>query len=415
MKQLFEMGSNIWYAFAKYMKKILIGISVVGIFGLLGAWVYLMFFNTDAPPGAEILTDFGSSIGNPGDFGLDEFSGENSETEISLEFEQRVVQLTNREVAGAVLIGNASSTQRVRFMERGTGHTYEVNLKSGRAQRVSGTTIPRVVEAVWSTSGNRVAFRVEVSSIESQWFIGALVRDANGTISLRQEILPADIDNVSFDSVGDRILFTFSNEDGSGGYVRDLKTEEEELLWTLPFSEVTVLWGENTYVYPKPSASWDGYLYSVGENSSLSRIGTGLKGLSADASPTHVLINSGDEGGLSSTVINTDTDEQVAVGIGGMPEKCTFGIQNTFRLWCSTPFSYPSADYPDAWYRGDILLSDFLWEINTENGEAVLLLDFEEEIFRAIDAMSIAVSEDETYVLIQNKYDNTLWLINLTL
>lgn len=398
------------------MKKILIILGILVALGLGGVWVYLMFFNTSLAPGVEVFNDFSESVGGAANSDVSQFSGEpREEEEVSLDAAQHIVQLTNRPVAGAVLIGNASSTERVRFMERGTGHTYEVSLESGKARRVSGTTIPRSVEAVWAESGNRVAFRVEVSSIESQWFAGALVRDETGAIILRNEPLPAGIDNVAFDAVGDSVLYTFSNENGAGGYIRNLKTGVEELLWSTPFSTLAVLWGEKTYVYPKPTALWNGYLYHIEEGGSLVRVGQGAKGLTAESSPTHILITSATEGSLTSTVLNTDTNEESAIAIAGLPEKCAFGKTSSAKLWCAAPFEYSQAEYPDAWYRGDVVLSDFLWEVNTQNGEAALLADFEEEVFRVVDTAHMSVSSDEKYALIQNKIDNTLWLVDLTL
>jgi hypothetical protein len=140
------------------MKKILIILGVIIILVLGAAWAYVFIYGV--PENADEIFARFDRAGDAPVFTGDENSGDIDVGEGDDGMNEGVVsrlrQLTTRPVAGAVF-----TTAGIRYVERGTGHVYEIDLASGEERIVSGTTLQRTIRAVFSPDGTHVALTSE--------------------------------------------------------------------------------------------------------------------------------------------------------------------------------------------------------------------------------------------------------------
>mgnify|MGYP001561407371 CR=1 FL=1 len=147
------------------MKTFLV-ISVLVVVVVLGGAIFLL---STMGGGSNILGPLGdffpisgqedipTSENVPGD-GTDEVDsplGNDSEGwSVSLPYRK----ITDREIVGYTIISN-SKGEKLRYLERGTGHIYDYALPSREESKVSNKTITRVQEVLWGTGGESFIVR----------------------------------------------------------------------------------------------------------------------------------------------------------------------------------------------------------------------------------------------------------------
>lgn len=396
------------------MKKVLITLIILTALIISGVWIYLVIFGPSTK-GVEVLTDFSNSLGGSTqneqgafDTGTNDSSLEEDTAPISLDV--RLSQLTNKSVLGSVFVIDGDNTN-VRFIERGTAHVYEVSLETGEVEKISNTTLPKSIDAVWAQSGTRVAIRREVSTTEGSWSVFSLQKNDIGLFFLEEDLLlPPESSNPSFDEVGDTLSYVHTTNTGSRGVAVDLKTNEERVTWSTPLRDIHALWysKDHAYIYTAPSHEVRGFLYDTGNN--FSRIGDGLVNLTAVTTFETVVLSGEEEEEYTSY-----NESGTPFGVIALREKCVYAPLDTDFLFCAAPFGLPQSTVVSEWYKGTASFNDKIWEINTVDGSALLLLDSEEELQISLDIDQIEVSAIEEYVLLRNKVDGTLWLYNRTI
>ena len=399
------------------MKKILLIVLVILIAILLLGWGYLLL--NGAPENAPGTgTNFNSLDGGENTV---LFVEDTDELPVDVSIQNRLSRITDTPVAGAVFIDNNNDDPTIQYAERGTGHLYEVSLLDGFKNRLSNTTIPRVVDAVWSPVGNRVALTTANGPTDTKTFVGTLVRDDTGEQALEILDLRDNAENVVFGDGGDVFYYTTRNEHESVGYFYNLKTGEETEIFTIPFRDVVMLWDTTStgdhYLYTKPSANYFGYLYRLSVNDSFERIGIGLAGLMAERiSNDGFIISSVSDGSLQSFHINANTGSSTSLGLPLFPEKCAssnVGTSTQATALCASPTELPQGKYPDGWYQGTVSFSDLIWNVNLNTGEATSESILEAEANTEIDATDLSVSRDGRYTSFINKNDGALWLLSV--
>ena len=394
------------------MKKTLIIILGVVVFLLIGGWIYLLL--NGAPeniPG--INTNFQVNPSTPSDF---EESGtrpeENAPTRISLD--RALTKLTTAPVAGAVFLKRDGETF-IRYAERGTAHVFEISLTTGTTERITVTTIPKTVDVVWATSGARLAVTTETAPYTTETFVASITKDDRGNNALDGFVLPENAENIFFNEAGDTLFYTLSSETTTG-YEHDLKTDEVQELFTLPFSQAHVLWSDaSSYVYTKPSGVLEGYLYRV-EEDKLTRITKGV-GLMTKIHDPLILVSTAVGERLESLVFDTASSTEHTLSVGGYPEKCTFSFNDKTVLWCAAPIEFSigslNVTHPDDWYQGTVTFDDQLWQLDVQSGNSARIDNLGETAGEVIDATDLVSDNADSYLLFVNKRDGTLWLYDL--
>ncbi len=385
------------------MKKPLFIIAgIVVIFLVLGLWAYLMFFNTDET-GTSIFSNFGFDITeqpenpilidpvNPDPDVLIDVSGE------------ALRQLTLRPVAGFTVVSSTSSLF-VRYAENGTGHIYEINLDSGEERRISGTTIPRVTEAYFSTSGEYVALVSESGYIRETFFGRIEISGSSGSVVGRS--LPINIENIS---VGDNtISYSTNTTTGSGLFTFNGETLEQNQSQSLSLQDVIIYQsGSEVFVHPKSSELLEGSLYKA-TNNSLEAVTPSSFGFVGFPTSDHFITTETDGEVLYGVARAQIFPDLIELAIVPLPEKCD-AIGST--LWCASPSEQLTPDYIENWYKGNRNSQDIIWETNLVTGISTLKIDLFSTSNRPIDVTQM--NEEGGVLYFVNKIDGTLWQYDL--
>jgi len=314
-------------------------------------------------------------------------------------------QLTLRPVAGMQFSGEND----IRYVERGTGYVYEIDLVSGEETQITDTTFERIIDAEVSVSGNRILLtHEEEEGEEVRVSIGTIQKNDGGVSELSTLLLPRGAHNATFSDSGTEIYYLLPTGDTSEAHEYSLAEGEDRILFTIPFTAARVSWGSPHYVYTTPTAELLGYVYEVGSDGSLTHVREGGFGLTALGYPNGVITSTQRGGRVAGFAYEGADVYELPIEV--YPEKCAVIHTRVSALLCGAPFVASTGDYPDAWYKGAISFEDQLWLVLVQEEEAALLADPQNDTGRSIDVQKIGVNEDGTQFLLINKNDNALWL-----
>jgi hypothetical protein len=108
--------------------------------------------------------------------------------------------------------------------------------------------------------------------------------------------------------------------------------------------------------------------------------------------------------------MNSGTKEDVEIAT--LPEKCTWKKDN-ISVYCAVPNAPVSGSYPDEWYQGVASFNDFLFKTNIKTGGLDSLIQLKATDGKNMDVMGIKLSNDENYLIFQNKKDLSLWVYTI--
>ena len=378
---------------------------------VVGAWAYLFIFG--APEKTDdVFAKFGFG-GNsevtdviPYDDSYNDPVDDTPRDESTNNMGQgALVKLATRAVAGA-----SFSSGGVRFAEQGTGHIYEIPSSGGAESELVGTTRPRIVRAVFSLSGSRVALMSEDS--ENNIFVGTITKNDSGLAVIDGTEKTGDAYNVAFSPSGDKLYYVehFSSE--SVGYAYDLVNESEVVLFRIPLTQVTILWGETIYALTRPAASLLGNVYKIKGNS-LEYVRNAGFGLMALPYSGGMITTESSERKLASRVLKDGTSEKLNDVVFG--EKCIETDDTSEVILCGVPSQLSAGTLPDDWYKGVTSFSDQFWLIDLNTLSSEFVIEPETIVRETIDVASIVRDTTGDQFLIINKTDDSLWLLDTTM
>jgi hypothetical protein len=326
-------------------------------------------------------------------------------------------QLSTAPVAGVIVYTQGSDTV-VRYVERATGHVYDIAATGGSAKRVSNTTVPKVYEARWLPSARTAILRYLDSDGESIVSYAALLR-SSGSEESRFEgtFLPRNLKDLAL-SPGGRIAYLTKTSSGGTITAADPDGRRSQVLVTLPFSSWLLSWPATSTiaVTTTPSARAFGFLYFLNTTSSrLTKVLGDVPGLTATVNQplTKVVYSESGERGITTKSLDIKSGAVTELPLQTLPaEKCVWSATRSITLYCAAPFDIPPGDYPDLWYQGLVSFSDNLWELDLESGSATLLSLLSEEE-GGMDATGLRLSPDESFLTFINKNDSSLWSLEL--
>jgi hypothetical protein len=211
-------------------------------------------------------------------------------------------------------------------------------------------------------------------------------------------------------------FYLVKDTSGSKGYLLDLETQKESLIFTSPFSEWIATWGSNTSVLLHTAASGlvEGVAYELNTTTrEFKRVVGNIEGLTTLQSPdgSYVLVSEGTRTTLKLSVYNTRDNTTSSTALKTLPEKCTWSKDST-TIYCAVPDFTPKNIYPEAWYKGIVSFRDAIWKIDAASGLGEKIVN-PNEFNTEVDALDLQLSEQENYLLLRNKLTNTLWGIDL--
>lgn len=384
-------------------KSLVVSIGIILILLVLCVWLYLLFFGTPKNS-SDVFTNLGlettarPAATDPVDTTPLELPED--DPTLMLDMSKPLNQLTLRPVAGFGYVGTSSS--HLRYIERGTGHMFEIDIDTGNERRISGTTVPRVVEGFFSPSGNSVAVVVETEDSQSV-YVGRINAEAE-SVDLLSLPNGASQPTLLQDNAARYIR---STSVGTEGYEIDIDTGESVRLFSVPLKEITMIWNDDrTYLYNKPTRYATGALYQV--EGGLTPVLPAEFGFVGGVADQYYLSSYNENGYMTSYARRKDSKTPTRLTSSYVPEKCT--TANDTRMWCASPYNYQSSSFLEEWYRGETQPTDILWVVDMEYGNAQSVTNFLAESGRAVDIDRIIIDKNKQILAFRNKIDNTLWM-----
>lgn len=382
-------------------RSLIITIGIVLILLVLGVWAYLLFFGTPKD-GSDVFTNLGiEAVPRPTSTMPVATTTETLPAEDQaalLSSDKPLRQLTLRSIAG---FGFVEGTPLLRYIERGTGYIYEVDLEKGTEARVSGTTIPRVVDGYFSPNGESVVLVAETDGVETLY--AGYLDDVEENVKYLE--LPEGATQPGFVD-HDTLRYLSVTDIGSEGYELDLESGTSIRIFSVPLRDITMIWGDELYFYNKPTRYYEGALYKIESN--LLPILPARLGFVGGVAGDNYISSHNEEGRLISEVHLAGEKELVKLAISYIPDKCA-AVRNT-QLWCGAPLDLQHDVFLEEWYRGETQSKDSLWKINPVSGQAILVSDLLAESGRVVDVDRMVVNNSEQTPVFRNKIDNTLWI-----
>lgn len=317
----------------------------------------------------------------------------------------------------------ATSTA-IRFQERATGHVYDVFEFLKPAQRVSNITVQKIYNSIFTNDKN-IFLEQSLSSNNEQIkttlaHIFPAKPETSTASSTEQSLTQSDISTGISDIVHlsktNKILYAIHTPLGTDFYTSNVDRTSEEKRAHVYFSEFTIEPVNSTYalVQTKASAQAVGYSYLLDTTTgSLTKFLGNYAGLLTKVSPDLKSYLFSESARTQPIIRIYSAQDNVTrqIGLATIPEKCTYSQTDNSILYCFGSMQYPSATYPDDWYKGKIALRDDLYKININDGTFSPIYIFNpSEVF---DVQKPSLSDNDHFIVFQNKNDLTLWSIDL--
>jgi hypothetical protein len=339
-------------------------------------------------------------------------------------------QISTKPISGVFKVGTNASSSIV-YVEKATGHLYQVTADSRLPVRLTNTTLPKIYQ-VWG-GGTKTEIRLLARYLKDgrmqNFAAGIPLPDTNnrGDSFIDQEQLPAlrgrlwddGVFNLAISPKQDQVFYLAAGANGSTGYLTDWAGNRPSSIFTSPLTEWASQWATSTTIalLSKPGAAVPGYLYWLNiKTKELTPVLSEVPGLGALTSPDlkNILYSALNNNRLTFGIYSTGTKVFKPLNITTLADKCVWNKTGQ-TAYCGAPRQLPTGEYPDAWYRGEISLADNIWKIDAATKQAELIFNPKLAGTGAdLDATQLTLSDDQKTLYFVNKNDNQLWALNLT-
>jgi len=310
----------------------------------------------------------------------------------------------------------------IKYVEKATGNIYQTYADKIDERKLSSNIIPTVYESFFGFGKNNesVIMRYLQGNNTIETFIRTLPKQILGgdiveDNSTPGSFLPENITDLSVSPDASQIFFLFNTQNNSVGITANSNGEKKTQVFVSPFTEWLSQWPNDRMITltTKPSYNVPGYLYAVDPiKKDFNKILGGINGLTSLTSPSgKMVLYSGSN--LSLYLYDAGSKNSKFIGLNTLPEKCVWNKTSTI-IYCAVPKNTPMGQYPDSWYMGEVSFSDDIWYIDIANGNTILVLSpTEAEGGEEIDAIKLALDENQNYLFFINKKDSYLWEFSL--
>lgn len=297
----------------------------------------------------------------------------------------------------------------LRYVEKSTGHIYQMYLDTKIEGKISNSTIPNVYETIFSKSANSIIYRYYSSENKS---ITSFLATLGGSMS---KFLNTNIKEVSLSPDKNKFFSITSNSKGAIGTVSSFEETKTNQVFASSFSEWLPQWvtEQNIYLTTKPSYEVLGSVYNLNlKNGSLSKIFGNVLGLTtlANNSGTHILFGSSSSTGPRLNIFDIKNNKSTDLNKYGLPDKCIWSSDN-INIYCAIPNTIIGIQYPDNWYQGVVSFEDRFVKIDTSTNEIYSLSNSKD--YTPVDATHLFLSDKEDQLYFINKKDYTLWSLDI--
>lgn len=304
----------------------------------------------------------------------------------------------------------------IRYQNKKNGFIYDLGIDDKNFEQVSSVTFAAIHESFFGNKGNTIAIRYLSNSESIATYLGDIINVEDGGTTLQGNFITPDIPFVSISSDGTKMIYFEESSRRTRGYVMNLATKEKKVVFDSKFSEWLPQFNgpEIFTLTTRASALALGYSYKykAGEKDSFEKGIGGLSGLTTNYNPSgsKVLYSTNNGGRFIETYVYDFNDNTtLTLGIKTLSEKCIWTDND--NVLCSVPRFIGPEEYPDAWYKGEILFDDRLWSVNTTNGLERIVSTLRHSGIDKVDVVNPIYKDG--ILLFQNKYDYTLWMLDM--
>jgi|GEM_PF-845227 len=303
----------------------------------------------------------------------------------------------------------------VRYQDKSNGHIYDLGIDDKTFEKVSDTSFSAIHESFFGNNGNSVVVRYS-NNDSITTYLGNIITLEDGSTILNGEFLAENIPFVSISSDGSKLVYFEEISRRTRGFVLDLATKASQTVFDSKFTEwLPQFNGPSLFSLTSRASALSlgySYVYDATKKDVFSRGVGGFSGLTTNynSAGTKVLYSTNNGGKFIETYVYDFNDETTLVlGIKTLAEKCTW--TDISNLLCAVPRYIGPEDYPDAWYKGEIGFDDRMWSVNTENGLEKIVSNLRHGAIDKFDTVNPIYKDN--ILLLQNKYDFTLWSLDL--
>lgn len=320
--------------------------------------------------------------------------------------------------SGSVILESNSLT-KIRFVDRATGNIQEIASDSEEIKRITNTTVPKILEAIWSNLGNSLILRYSVEDNEKIDNFSAKIKTSSSTSNefsgeITGKVVHQNADGIVINPSGNKSFGIVKEGDmkGSYGIVSSLDGGNNKHLFDSEISDWLVSWPKDSTIslVTKPSYKQYGYLFFLNtDNGSLEKIFGRVYGLNAliNKDTNSFVYSNSSRSSVRLNYYNIKTGEDKNLQLNTFADKCVWGNKNI--VYCAVPKYIPNNNYPDAWYQGLTSFSDNFWRIDVEKGTTDLVYETGVNENINVDAIDLKISSDDSYLVFTDKNTLSLW------
>jgi len=296
----------------------------------------------------------------------------------------------------------------IRYVEKETGHIYQIYLDTKKTGTISNSTIPSVYEVFFDGRANSTIYRYATEDNKN-------ITSFLATLGGGSNFLPSNILSISLSPDKNSYFSLIKNDDGVTGTTSSFDETKTSKVFTSSFSEWLPQWAtpQGIYLTTKPSYLVDGDIFSLNiTNGTLTKLFGGIPGLTTLANNNGgvVLYSASLTTGPKLNIFNIKNHSSIDLNTYGLPEKCVWS-KDDINVYCAIPNTIVGAQYPDYWYQGLVSFNDYFVKINTNTREIITMTNSVNET--PVDAINLFLSKNEDKLFFINKKDYTLWSLDL--
>lgn len=404
----------------KILRYILVASTVFIIAALVWWYVFLRaeqgaLQTIDAGRGANApAPTFESFIGSTYENIVSNLSGEGNGTEEN--GVPRLRRITQSPVAGYGFVSNplgtgaATSSARVRFVERATGYIFETSTDTNELTRITNTLFPKVYEAHVGKNGVVIIRGIDDNgNLATSVGIATTTPGSSSPKALSLTALSQNIEALVLKPSGDTILYIRENPDGTPTLMQALwnnanaKTLAETGIsgWQLQFLE-----DGRIFLVQNIANGIVNNAYEVKGGRLLQSVG-GVRGLMfLPQENSESVLYSSEDGTLSARMTNDVAP--VTLPIKTTADKCVWAKAPSTTVYCAVPRNALTGS-SEARLRGEIYTSDFWWSVEANSGNAKLLFSSD----APVDVENARLTSGDPHILFMNAIDKTLWALRI--
>lgn len=309
-------------------------------------------------------------------------------------------------VAGASF--TASSSTRLRYVERGTGYVFDVDPESGEAVRLTNTLTPKVYEA-FAGAGDVIIERTleEGRSVTLAGKIGTTTED--GLAQLQNTNLGTDIGEIVMRADSEDVL-TLSKAEGGTHLVRSRwNGAGAERLLMVPGGDFRLFWPSTNHIIiaEKAASGIAGSAFTAA--ATLTPLVTDVLGLTILPNPAGPILFSSDDGARVRLFVRAAGASNTELPVTTVTEKCAWGSATI--AYCAVPQQTLPAAFLTKWYRGEVHTEDVWYMVDAGAVKADKLFSIDSA--QAIDVESPTVDPGGEYIAFVNARDKSLWILRI--